>query len=243
MAQLTPSQKEIVESWETDGGAKQNGSTPPPVHQPKASPEPPPTFILAPLPYVENALAPVISAQTVSFHYGKHHAGYVNTLNRLIDGTAFSGETLEHIIVRAAEEPAALGIYRNAAQVWNHNFYWVSMAPTGGGEPTGPLLLAIERDFSSYGEFRAAFSKAAIGAFGSGWVWLVVTPEGKLEILVTSDADTPLTKGAKPLITLDLWEHAYYLDHQNKRIDYVEGWFDRLVDWRFAEKNLSTPMA
>jgi Fe-Mn family superoxide dismutase len=196
------------------------------------------TFILPQLPYGENALEPVISARTISFHYGKHHAGYVDTLNKLVEGTSFAGRPLEEVVLQAAKDPASAAIFHNAAQVWNHNFYWLSIAAKGGGEPSGKLKRSIERDFGTFKDFRTVFTKAAVGEFGSGWVWLIVNREGKLEITVTSNADTPLTDGKKPLITLDLWEHAYYLDFHNRRADYIASWFDKLVNWRFAEQNL-----
>jgi superoxide dismutase, Fe-Mn family len=195
-------------------------------------------FILPQLPYRENALEPAISARTISFHYGEHHAGYVKTLNKLIDGTSLASRPLEEIVLQTAKDPKAAAIFHNAAQVWNHNFYWLSMGPKGGGEPAGKLKRSIESEFGNFKDFRSAFSKAAVGEFGSGWVWLVVNREDKLEIAITSNADTPLMDGKKPLITLDVWEHAYYLDFQNRRADYIASWFDKLVDWRFAEKNL-----
>jgi Fe-Mn family superoxide dismutase len=190
------------------------------------------------LPYGGNALEPVISAHTISFHYSKHHAGYVDTLNKLVESTSFAGQPLEDIVLGAAKDPKTAAIFHNAAQVWNHNFYWLSMEPKGGGEPAGKLKRSIESDFGTFKDFRAAFTKAAVGEFGSGWVWLIVNREGKLEIAVTGNADTPLTDDKKPLITLDLWEHAYYLDFQNRRADYIASWFDKLVNWRFAEQNL-----
>ncbi len=196
------------------------------------------TIILPQLPYGEDALEPIISARTISFHYGKHHAGYVNTLNKLVEGTSLAGRPLEQIVRFVAKDPKTRVIFHNAAQVWNHNFYWPSMAAKGGGEPAGKLQRSIESAFGSFKDFRSAFTKAAVGEFGSGWVWLVVNSEGKLEICVTNDADTPLVDGKRPLITLDLWEHAYYLDYQNRRADYIAAWFDKLVDWGFAEKNL-----
>ena len=195
-------------------------------------------FVLPQLPYRENALEPVISARTISFHYGKHHAGYVDTLNKLVEGTSFAGRPLEETVLQAAKDPKTAAIFHNAAQVWNHNFYWLSMAAEGGGEPSGKLKRSIESDFGTFKDFRNVFTKAAVGEFGSGWVWLTVKREGKLEIAVTSNADTPLTDGKKPLITLDLWEHAYYLDFQNRRADYIASWFDKVVNWRFAEQNL-----
>jgi Fe-Mn family superoxide dismutase len=145
---------------------------------------------------------------------------------------------LDDVVLRAVKDPKAVAIFHNAAQIWNHNFYWLSMRSKGGGEPSGLLKRAIEKDFGSFKDFRAAFTKAAVAAFGSGWIWLNVSPAGKLEIVVSENADTPLTDGGKPLITLDVWEHAYYLDVQNRRADYIAGWFDSLADWSFAEKNL-----
>jgi Fe-Mn family superoxide dismutase len=195
-------------------------------------------FGLPKLPYAENALEPVISARTISFHYAKHHAGYVDALNKLVEGTPFAGRSLEEIVLQSAKDPNATAVFHNAAQVWNHNLYWLSMAANGGGEPAGNLKRAIESDFGTFKDFRAAFTKAAVGEFGSGWVWLIVNRAGKLEIAVTADADTPLTDGKTPLIALDVWEHAYYLDFQNRRADYIAAWLDKLVDWRFAERNL-----
>jgi superoxide dismutase, Fe-Mn family len=197
-----------------------------------------PVFTLAPLPYGESALEPVISARTISFHYGKHHAGYVKALNELVEGTVLADRSLEELVMLTAEDPKTELVFHNAAQVWNHDFYWLSMGAKGGGEPSGKLKRSIESDFGGIKDFRTAFTKAAIGEFGSGWVWLVVTKEGKLAIEVTKNANTPITEGKKPLITLDVWEHAYYLDFQNRRADYIASWLDKLVDWRFAEKNL-----
>jgi superoxide dismutase, Fe-Mn family len=197
-----------------------------------------PIVLLPKLPYEETALEPVISAKTISFHYHKHHAGYVETLNKLIKGTEFAGKPLEEIVLQAAKDPNEAAIFHNAAQAWNHNFYWLSMRPDGGGEPAGDLRRSIEKEFGTFTSFRDAFSKAAVGEFGSGWVWLCANPAGKLEIAVTGNADTPFTDGKKPLITLDLWEHAYYLDYQNLRADYIAAWFDKLVNWSFAEENL-----
>jgi len=195
-------------------------------------------FLLPQLPYAESALEPVISARTISFHYGKHHAGYVDALNKLVEGTPFAGRPLEEIVRQSAKDPKATAIFHNAAQVWNHNFYWLSMTAKGGGEPAAKLKRAIESDFGSFKDFRAAFTKAAVGEFGSGWVWLIVNRAAKLEIVVTAGADTPLTDGKKPLIALDVWGHAYYLDFQNRRADYIAAWLDKLVDWEFAGRNL-----
>ena len=195
-------------------------------------------FSLPKLPYEENALEPAISARTLSFHYGKHHATYVKTLNNLVKGTDYQDEELEEVVRRSAKDGKAKPIFHNAAQAWNHSFYWDSMAPRGGGEPGGKLKAAFERDFGGTKEFRAAFSKAADSLFGSGWAWLVAGKGGKLSILATADADTPIVHGQKPLLTIDVWEHAYYLDYQNRRPDYVAAWLDNLVNWRFAETNL-----
>ena len=195
---------------------------------------------LADLPYMKNALEPVISARTISIHYGKHHAGYVDKLNDLIEGTLFDGRPLAEIVVRAAEDQKATAIFHNAAQAWNHAFYWQSMRAKGGGEPAGKLKSTIERDFGEVAKFREAFSKAAAGEFGSGWIWLVAGKDGKLKIVATDNADTPLAHDERPLLTIDLWEHAYYLDYQNQRADYVEAWLDKLVDWSFAERTLGS---
>ena len=198
------------------------------------------SITLPELPYMQNALEPVISARTISIHYGKHHAGYVDKLNDLVAGTPFDGRPLAEIVVRAAEDRKSTAIFHNAAQAWNHTFYWHSMCGSGGGEPAGKLKSAIERDFGAVAKFREAFSKAAAGEFGSGWTWLVAGTDGKLKIVATDNADTPLVYGETPLLTIDLWEHAYYLDYQNRRADYVAAWLDKLVDWSFAEKNLSS---
>jgi superoxide dismutase, Fe-Mn family len=194
-------------------------------------------FILARLPYLESALEPIISARAISFHYGKHHAGYVDSLNDLVTGTSFVGLTLEEILRQTAGDPEEEKIYRNAAQVWNHDFYWRGMSATGGDEPTGRLKRAIDDTFGGFKAFHRAFGTAANDAFGSGWLWLVADRKGNPEIVASSNADTPLVYGMRPLLTLDLWEHAYYLDFQNRRADYVAAWFSDLVDWRFAESN------
>ncbi|HUI16844.1 MAG TPA: superoxide dismutase [Alphaproteobacteria bacterium] len=194
-------------------------------------------FSLPKLPYEENALEPLVSARTLSFHYGKHHAGYVAALNRLVEGSAYQELELAEVVRRTAQDPTAKAVFNNAAQAWNHQFYWQSMAPRGGGEPDDKLRRAIERDFGTVKALRAAFAKAALGQFGSGWTWLVADPNGKLGLLATANADTPITRGETPLVAIDLWEHAYYLDYQNRRADYVTAWIDRLINWRFAERN------
>jgi Fe-Mn family superoxide dismutase len=181
------------------------------------------------LPYPRDALAPLISKETLDFHYGKHHAAYVANLNKLIPGTDFEDMTLEEIVKQAKPGP----IFNNAAQVWNHTFYWNCLSPKGGGEPGGDLAEAIEKDFGSVAKFREAFTKAATTLFGSGWAWLVREPGGKLAVVATSNAGNPMTEGKTPLLTCDVWEHAYYIDYRNRRPDYVEA-FWKLVNWKFA---------
>jgi superoxide dismutase, Fe-Mn family len=161
-------------------------------------------------------------------------------VNELVAGTPFDGRPLEEIIVDTAKDAKSTAIFHNAAQTWNHTFYWNSMRAKGGGEPAGKLKSAIERDFGEVAKFREAFSKAAAGEFGSGWTWLVAGKDGKLKIVATDNADTPLADGETPLLTIDLWEHAYYLDYQNRRADYVAAWLDKLADWSFAERNLGS---
>ena len=198
-----------------------------------------PSFVLPELPYEENALEPVISARTLSFHHGKHHAGYVTKLNQLVEGSIYAGRPLDEVVKKSAEDPAAKMVFNNAAQAWNHDFYWRSMRPRGGGTPGGALRDAIGRDFGGVSEFRAAFAKAAAGEFGSGWAWLVAGAGGTLKIAATDDADTPIVRGERPLLTIDVWEHAYYLDYQNRRPDYIAAWLDNLINWEFAEVNFS----
>lgn len=192
------------------------------------------------LPYAEDALAPVISAKTISFHYGKHHATYVKTLNELIAGTEYESLQLEEIVVRAAKDKdaAAKKIFNNAAQAWNHHFYWHSMSPKGTA-PSAKIKDALEKSFGGLDAFKKEFSKAATDQFGSGWAWLVQGKDGALKIETTSNADTPIAHGGTPLLVADVWEHAYYLDYQNRRPDHVTAWLDKLVNWSFAEKNLT----
>ena len=194
---------------------------------------------LEPLPYAENALEPVITAKTISFHYGKHHAGYVATLNKLIAGTQYAGMPLE-AIVRAASANGATPIFNNAAQTWNHTFYWKSLAPVGaGGAPEGAFGEAVSRDFGSFANLKSALADAAVKRFGSGWAWLVAK-DGKLSVISTPNAETPLTQaGVTPLLTVDVWEHAYYLDWQNRRADYVAALLDKLANWKFAAENFA----
>jgi superoxide dismutase, Fe-Mn family len=192
---------------------------------------------LPPLPYEQSALAPVISANTLSFHYGKHHKTYIDTLNKLIEGTAFARMTLEQIIAATAGKAEHTAIFNNSAQAWNHAFYWRSMKPKGGGEPPTRLHSLITSSFGSFDSCKKELSKAAVGQFGSGWAWLVKDGD-RLKVLKTADAQTPLTEAARPLLVIDVWEHAYYLDYQNRRIDYVDALIEKLLNWDFAAENL-----
>jgi len=196
-----------------------------------------PPLSLPPLPYEQSALQPVISANTLSFHYGKHHKTYVDTLNKLIAGTEFSDMPLEKIIRVTASQAEHAAIFNNAAQTWNHTFYWHSLKPKGGGEPPATLKRLMESSFGSADACRKELASAAVGQFGSGWAWLVLDGE-KLKVVKTGNANTPLTQAAKPLLTIDVWEHAYYLDYQNRRVDYVNAVLDSLVNWEFATENL-----
>ena len=185
------------------------------------------------LPYSLDALSPHISKETLEYHYGKHHQTYVTNLNNLIKGTEFADSSLEDIIKKSSG-----GIFNNAAQVWNHTFYWHSLSPQGGGEPTGALKDAINKKWGSFEEFKKAFAQTCVGTFGSGWGWLVKTPSGELELVSTSNAATPLTSQNKPVLTCDVWEHAYYIDYRNSRPNYLEA-FWKLVNWDFASKNFA----
>ncbi len=189
-------------------------------------------FELAPLPYAKDALAPHLTAETLSFHYEKHHQTYMTNLKNLLAGKPEAEKSLEEIVKSAPPGP----LFNNSAQVWNHDFYWTSMKPNGGGEPTGKLLEAIKKDFGSFAEFKGKFQDAAVKQFASGWAWLV-SNNGKLEITTTGNAETPLTKGATCLLTCDVWEHAYYIDYRNLRAKYVETYLNSLVNWDFASAN------
>ncbi|MBX9495250.1 superoxide dismutase [Fe] [Yersinia enterocolitica] len=191
------------------------------------------SFELPALPYAQNALEPHISAETLEYHYGKHHNTYVVNLNNLIKDTEFAGKSLEEIV-----KTSSGGIFNNAAQVWNHTFYWHCLSPNGGGEPTGKVADAINQSFGSFAEFKAQFTDAAVKNFGAGWTWLVKKANGTLAIVSTSNAATPLTTADKPLLTVDVWEHAYYIDYRNARPKYLEN-FWALVNWSFVEKNLA----
>jgi len=195
------------------------------------------TITLPDLPFGKDALAPYISATTLDFHHGKHHDAYVTNLNKLLQGTDLIGETLEDIIKKTAKSPDRAGIFNNAAQVWNHTFYWHSINPGGGGAPAGAAARKIDTDFGGHDAFVQQFKDAALTQFGSGWAWLVLR-DGKLEIMKTPNADTPIAHGLKPLLTVDVWEHAYYLDYQNRRGDYLDSFIKHLVNWDFVNSNL-----
>jgi len=193
------------------------------------------------LPYATNALEPHVSAETLEFHHGKHHKSYVDKLNAAIEGTAYADQSLK-MIVTGAHEAGETAVFNNAAQAWNHSFLWHSMSPGGGGEPTGALADAIKARFGDLEKFQAEFKAAALGQFGSGWTWLVRTADG-LGIVSTGNADTPLIDGATPLLTLDVWEHAYYLDYQNKRDAYIDAFLGELINWDFAAQNFEADRA
>jgi superoxide dismutase, Fe-Mn family len=192
-------------------------------------------FELPPLPYDKNALAPHISAETLDFHYGKHHQAYVNNLKGLLEGKPEANKSLEEIVKESSG-----GVFNNSAQVWNHTFFWNCMKPAGGGKPTGELASMIDRDFGGYDKFKEAFAKACVTQFGSGWGWLVVEGD-KLAITQTSNADTPLKHNQKAILTIDVWEHAYYIDYRNARPKFVETVIDSLLNWDFANENLKGP--
>jgi Fe-Mn family superoxide dismutase len=191
-------------------------------------------FELPPLPYAQDALAPHISAETLEYHYGKHHQTYVTNLNKLVEGTEFENASLEDVILKSDG-----GLFNNSAQVWNHTFYWNSMSPSGGGAPSGEVADAINSAFGSYDEFKAKFAEAATTQFGSGWAWLVDSGSG-LEIMKTSNADLPMKHGSKALLTIDVWEHAYYIDFRNARPNYISTFLDSLVNWDFVAQNLAS---
>ena len=190
-------------------------------------------FELPPLPYAKNALAPTISEETIEYHYGKHHQAYVTNLNNLVKGSEFEAMGLEDIVRESSG-----GVFNNAAQVWNHTFYWNCLKPGGGGAPTGALAAAIDKAFGSFAAFKEKFSSSAVGNFGSGWTWLVKNADGSLEVLNTSNAGTPMTSGKTALLTCDVWEHAYYVDYRNARAKYVESFWG-LVNWDFVAKNFA----
>ena len=192
------------------------------------------SYILPALPYATNALLPHISPETFEFHYGKHHQAYVTNLNNLVPGTEFADMALEDVVKKSSGP-----IFNNAAQVWNHTFFWNSMKPAGGGEPTGALAAAILAKWGSHAAFKEAFAKSAVGNFGSGWTWLVKKADGSVDLANTSNAGTPLTGADKALLTLDVWEHAYYIDYRNARPKFVETYLNSLVNWDFAAANFA----
>ncbi|HOI96180.1 MAG TPA: superoxide dismutase [Syntrophobacter fumaroxidans] len=192
---------------------------------------------LPPLPYAENALEPVLSSATLGFHYGKHHKAYLDNLNKLIAGTEFAQMPIEQVISSTAGKSDKAAIFNNAAQTWNHTFYWKCLSPKGGGDPQPALKKRIETSFGSLDACRKELASAAVTCFGSGWAWLVLDGE-KLKVVATSNADNPMTRNMKPLLTIDVWEHAYYLDYQNRRADYVNGVIEKLINWEFVAANL-----
>jgi Fe-Mn family superoxide dismutase len=193
-------------------------------------------FELPALPYADTALEPHYSQKTISFHYGKHHRAYVDNLNKLVAGSDLEKKSLEEVVRAVAGTPEKVGVFNNSAQVWNHTFFWNGMKPGGGGKPTGDLAAAIEKSFGGYDKFVEQFKAAAVGRFGSGWAWLV-KDGGALSIVTTPNAETPITSKQVPLLTVDVWEHAYYLDYQNRRPDFVQTYFANLVNWDFAAAN------
>ncbi len=195
-------------------------------------------FTLMALPYADNALAPVITPNTIGFHYGKHHKTYVDNLNNLVKGTDLEGKSLEEVVLATAGKADKAPLFNNSAQIWNHDFYWKSMKPNGGGAPTGKVADRINESFGSFEEFKKQLSATTVSQFGSGWGWLVADSAGKLKVVKTGNAEVPMTQGLKPLLTIDVWEHAYYLDHQNRRADYVNAVIDKLLNWEFAAANL-----
>jgi Fe-Mn family superoxide dismutase len=195
-------------------------------------------FELPPLPYAKNALEPHMSAKTLEFHYGKHHQTYVTNLNNLVKDSTLAKESLESVIKATAKDEAKVTIFNNAAQVWNHTFFWNCMKPNGGGQPTGEMAQRLERSLGGFGSFQEKFKEAAVSQFGSGWAWLVLDGD-ELKITKTPNAMTPLVQGQTALLTCDVWEHAYYLDYQNRRPDFVQTFLDKLVNWEFVARNLS----
>jgi len=195
------------------------------------------TFTLPPLPWPEAALEPYTSANTISFHYGKHHKAYVDNLNKAVAGTEWENRPLAEVITAAAADSSKTAVFNNAAQVWNHTFFWNGMKPGGGGQPTGEVARRIQEAFGGYPQFAEQFKAQAVGRFGSGWAWLIVDG-GALKLISTANADLPLAHGQTAILTCDVWEHAYYLDYQNRRPDFVQAFLDHLVNWDFVNANL-----
>ena len=195
-------------------------------------------FILPELPWAKDALAPTMSAETIDYHYGKHHQAYVDNLNKFAEGTKYASMTLEEVIKASVGQPSEKKIFNNSAQVWNHTFFWNSIAPGAGGNPTGAIAAAIDASFGSFADFKAKFSEAAAGQFGSGWAWLVKNADGTLAIETSANAETPFALGKTCILTLDVWEHAYYVDYRNARPKFIEAYWT-LVNWDFANKNFA----
>jgi Fe-Mn family superoxide dismutase len=224
----------IREQRQQPGAAARKSSTPAKLTFPMKTGAP---LALPELPYAEDALAPVISRETIGYHYGKHHKAYVDKLNGLIENTPYADMPLEKIIQATVKDRSKAAIFNNAAQAWNHWFFWLSLSPDGGGKPGGALARKIEEDFGDFDGFANELKQAAVGQFGSGWAWIVFD-KGKLKVSKTSNADTPIAHGVRPLLTIDVWEHAYYLDYQNRRPDYAAALIERLLDWDFAQQNM-----
>lgn len=202
----------------------------------------PPIVAFSPLPYKDGALEPYISRQTMGFHYGKHHKAYVDKTIELVKGTNLAGLSFQAIMKQTADSPEKTVLFNNAAQSWNHEFFWMSLQKGGGGKPEGEIKTLLDKSFGSYDNFKKEFSNAALTQFGSGWAWLVIEG-GSLKVVKTANADNPILKGQTPLLTVDVWEHAYYLDYQNRRGDYVNAVIDHLLNWKFAAENLSRKAA
>jgi len=190
------------------------------------------------LPWAKDSLAPTISAETIDYHYGKHHQGYVNNLNKIAEGTKYASMSLDEVIKATAGQASEKKVFNNASQIWNHTFYWNSLAPKAGGNPSGAIAAAIDKSFGSFADFKSNFSTAAAGQFGSGWAWLVKNADGSLAIETTPNADSPFAAGKQCVLTIDVWEHAYYIDYRNARPKYIEE-FWKLVNWDFANKNFA----
>jgi Fe-Mn family superoxide dismutase len=195
-------------------------------------------FTLPELPWAKDALAPTISAETIEYHYGKHHKAYVDNLNKFAPGTKYESMSLEDVVKASQGQASEKKIFNNSAQVWNHTFFWNSLAPKAGGNPTGAIAAAIDKSFGSFADFKTKFSEAAAGQFGSGWAWLVKNADGSLAIETTSNAETPFAVGKRCVLTLDVWEHAYYIDYRNARPKFIEAFWN-IVNWDFANKNIA----
>ena len=195
-------------------------------------------FELPPLPYGKDALSPVISPETIDYHYGKHHQAYVNNLNNLVPGTKYESMSLEEVVKATNGQASEKKVFNNSAQVWNHTFFWNSLAPNAGGDPTGAIAGAIDKSFGNFADFKKKFSEQAAAQFGSGWAWLVKNADGSLAIETTSNAETPFAAGKTCILTIDVWEHAYYIDYRNARPKFIEAWWN-VVNWDFANKNLA----